>query len=57
MTEPLPIGSSTRGAAAQIVAPLDPDPLADVEYTGDLEADSGAELDALQSAFRDRRRR
>ena len=31
-----------------------PDPLADVEYTGDLAADASAELTAMQSAYRDR---
>jgi hypothetical protein len=40
-------GSGPKFAAA-------PDPLAAVEYTGDLAADSGAELSAMQSAYRDR---
>lgn len=33
-----------------------PDPLAGVPETGDLEVDSAAELDALQVAFRSRRK-
>lgn len=32
-----------------------PDPLADVEYADDLSADSSAECDALQVAYKDRR--
>lgn len=32
-----------------------PDPLADVEYTDDLAADTSAECDALQKAYKDRR--
>ena len=31
-----------------------PDPLADVEYTGDLSADSAAELSAMEQAYRAR---
>ena len=31
-----------------------PDPLADVDYTGDLEVDAKAELNAMQQGFRDR---
>ena len=31
-----------------------PDPLADVEYSGDLQADAAVELDAMQQAYRDR---
>lgn len=31
-----------------------PDPLAEVEYTGNIEADAAAELSALQSAYRER---
>ena len=32
-----------------------PDPLADVEYTDNLEADAAAELNAMQKAFKERR--
>lgn len=44
--------ASFMAPAAQI-----PDPLADVEYTGDLEKDSAAELDAVAKGWRDRRDR
>lgn len=36
---------------------LEPDPLADVVYTGSLEVDALAELSALESAFKGRRKR
>lgn len=39
----------------QSVAGPTVDPLADVEYTGDLEVDAAAELVALQTAFVNRR--
>ncbi|SES49099.1 hypothetical protein [Actinokineospora terrae] len=39
---------------AQLNAPPEPDPLENVDYTGDLEADSAAELDALAKGFRER---
>ncbi|MBP2320475.1 hypothetical protein JOF56_000860 [Kibdelosporangium banguiense] len=42
---------------AQLNAEPEPDPLADVEYTGDLATDSAAELDAVQQGFRDRTKR
>jgi hypothetical protein len=42
---------------AQLNAEPEPDPLADVEYTGDLAADSEAELDALARGFRERTKR
>ncbi|SFO82803.1 hypothetical protein SAMN05421810_10192 [Amycolatopsis arida] len=42
---------------AQLNAEPEPDPLADVEYTGDLPEDSRRELNALQQGFRDRARR
>ncbi|SDC25482.1 hypothetical protein [Actinokineospora iranica] len=42
---------------AQLNAEPEPDPLADVEYTGDLETDSTAELDALAKGFRERTKR
>lgn len=32
----------------------EPDPLADVEYTGDLQADTTAELTEMQKAYRER---
>lgn len=41
-----------KGAGLNFTAA--PDPLAQVEYTGDLEADSGAELGALETAYRER---
>ncbi len=39
---------------AFLAADPEPDPLADVEYTGDLEADSRAELAELHRGFRER---
>lgn len=50
------IGGPTSNAdlLAQLNAEPEPDPLADVEYTGDLAADSAAELDAVAQGFRDR---
>jgi hypothetical protein len=42
---------------AQLNAEPEPDPLADVEYTGDLPEDSRRELTALQQGFRDRAKR
>lgn len=36
---------------------LAPDPLAKVEYTGDLERDSAAELEAIDAGWRERRAR
>lgn len=59
MGEPIPMAKGRRvgrSAAMSVVQPAEADPLADVEYTGDIEADALAELDALSSAFRDRRR-
>lgn len=41
--------------AARLAEP-EPDPLADVDYTGDLAVDSLSEFDAVQAAFRDRRK-
>ncbi|TDQ01261.1 hypothetical protein [Labedaea rhizosphaerae] len=35
----------------------EPDPLSAVDYTGDVEADAHAELNAIQQAFRDRAKR
>lgn len=58
MAEPLPIVSrSSKSPVEGILHPPEPDPLADVDYTGDIETDALAELDALDAAFRDRRRR
>lgn len=47
------------GERRDLVSRLDPepDPLADVEYSGDLEVDAARELVALESAFRERRKR
>ncbi|MER7009923.1 hypothetical protein ABT324_00645 [Saccharopolyspora sp. NPDC000359] len=42
---------------AMLNAEPDPDPLADVEYTGDLAEDSRRELNAVQQGFRDRAKR
>jgi hypothetical protein len=42
---------------AQLNAEPEPDPLAEVEYSGDLAADSAAELDALAKGFRERTKR
>ncbi|WP_026424680.1 hypothetical protein [Actinokineospora inagensis] len=39
---------------AQLNAPPEPDPLENVAYTGDLEGDAAAELDALAQGFRER---
>lgn len=44
-----PVGFIAKAAQA-------PDPLADVEYTGNVEQDAKTELDALENAFRGRRR-
>lgn len=50
-------GPSNDELLAQLNAEPEPDPLADVDYTGDLEADSAAELDALAKGFRERTKR
>lgn len=42
--------SSFMSAAAQV-----PDPLAEVAYSGNLEADAAAELTAMEAAYRQRR--
>ncbi|MFD8494251.1 hypothetical protein [Amycolatopsis sp. NPDC059657] len=42
---------------AQLNAEPEPDPLADVDYSGDLAKDSDAELDALAKGFRERTKR
>ena len=47
-----PKGATHAGAA--LVKGGASDPLADVEYTGDLAADSAAELSAMGQAYRDR---
>lgn len=49
--------SSNEDLLAAMNAPPEPDPLADVEYTGDLPEDSRRELTALQQGFRDRAKR
>jgi hypothetical protein len=49
--------TSTADLLAQLNAEPEPDPLADVEYTGDLATDSAAELDALAKGFRERTKR
>ncbi len=52
-----PVGGSNADVLAQLNADPEPDPLADVEYTGDLPEDSRKELNALQQGFRDRAKR
>jgi hypothetical protein len=49
--------SSNADLLAQLNAEPLPDPLQDVEYTGDLAADADAELDALAIGFRERTKR
>jgi hypothetical protein len=49
--------TSQEELLAQLNAELEPDPLTDVDYTGDLAADSAAELDAIAQGFRDRTKR
>jgi hypothetical protein len=46
--------SSNDDVLAFLNAEPDPDPLADVDYTGDEETDARAELDALHRGFRER---
>lgn len=48
------IGGGIGFAGSPQVGKGAPDPLADVEYTGDLQADSEAELTAMQQAYRQR---
>lgn len=48
---------SNEDILAQLNAEPEPDPLANVEYTGDLPEDSRRELTALQQGFRDRAKR
>ncbi|AXB48204.1 hypothetical protein A4R43_01115 [Amycolatopsis albispora] len=52
-----PMGGSNDDLLAQLNAEPEPDPLADVEYTGDVPEDSRRELTALQQGFRDRAKR
>lgn len=40
--------------ADRLAAKPEPNPLADVEYTGDIETDQAAEVTALQAGFRER---
>lgn len=42
---------------AVVNAEPEPDPLVEVDYTGDLETDARAELNAIQQGFRDRAKR
>lgn len=49
--------TSNAGLLAQLNAEPHPDPLADVDYTGDLATDAAAELDALAIGFRERTKR
>jgi hypothetical protein len=54
-------GAGTHQSNEDVLAGLnaepEPDPLADLEYTGDLPADSRAELNAVQQGFQDRAKR
>ena len=52
-------GSKSKGrkTSSFMNRPAADNPLAGVEYTGDLQADSDAELDALAQGFRQRRDR
>lgn len=52
-----PMSGSNADVLAQLNAEPEPDPLADVEYTGALPEDSRRELTALQQGFRDRAKR
>lgn len=52
-----PMGGSNDDILAQLNADPEPDPLAEVDYTGDLPEDSRRELTALQQGFRDRAKR
>lgn len=52
-----PIGGSNDDVLAQLNAEPEPDPMADVEYTGEPPEDSRRELTALQQGFRDRAKR
>ncbi|MGI8310685.1 hypothetical protein [Saccharopolyspora hattusasensis] len=52
-----PSGPSHDELLAQLNAEPEPDPLEGVNYTGDIEADSAAELDALAKGFRERTKR
>ncbi|WP_240690694.1 hypothetical protein [Amycolatopsis sp. CFH S0078] len=52
-----PVGGSNEDLLAQLNAEPEPDPLENVEYTGDLPEDSRRELTALQRGFRDRAKR
>jgi hypothetical protein len=48
---------SDEDLLAVLNAEPEPDPLADLEYTGNLPADARAELNAVQQGFRDRAKR
>ncbi|GAA2178529.1 hypothetical protein GCM10009785_01450 [Brooklawnia cerclae] len=50
-------GKSKPGKQAGFMRPAAsvPDPLSDIEYTGNVETDSATELDALAQGFRSRR--
>ncbi|WP_245617247.1 hypothetical protein [Amycolatopsis taiwanensis] len=52
-----PMGGSNEDLLAQLNQEPEPDPLAEVDYTGDLPEDSRRELTALQQGFRDRAKR
>lgn len=55
LTKPVDIGDGPD-MSALLAGPQEPlaDPLADTEYTGDLEEDAAAELTELERAYRDR---
>lgn len=48
---------SAEDILAVLNADPEPDPLAEVDYTGDLETDARTELNAIQQGFRDRAKR
>lgn len=47
-------GRSAAGLTSRRKYTPEPDPLRDVEYTGDLAKDAGEELTALEQGYRDR---
>lgn len=52
---PFEFGKPTSGGKRLQTRPTAPDPLAGVDYTGNVETDAATELAAIESAFIDRR--
>lgn len=52
-----PVGPSEQDVLGQLNAEPEPDPLAEVDYTGDIAEDSAHELSALEQGFKDRSKR